>query len=116
VIDGSDLVFRSLQTDAPISGFDYAKRRIALPTSERWTLHDLRRTAATNMARLGIAPHVVEKILNHSAGTIKGVARIYNRYAYAPECAAALRQYSAWIERMCIKGGDNVVPLVARQS
>ena len=37
-----------------------------------WTLHDLRRTAASGMARLGFQPHVVEKVLNHSTGTISG--------------------------------------------
>ena len=44
-----------------------------------WILHDLRRTAATGMARLNIAPHVVDRVLNHVSGTIKGVAAVYNR-------------------------------------
>jgi integrase len=39
-----------------------------------WILHDLRRTAATSMARLNIPPHVVDKVLNHVSGTIRGVA------------------------------------------
>ena len=46
---------------------------------ESWILHDLRRSAATGMARLAIAPHVVDKILNHVSGTIRGVAAVYNR-------------------------------------
>jgi integrase len=58
-----------------------------------WTLHDLRRTAATGMARLGFPPHVVEKVLNHTSGTIRGVAAVYNRFAYAEERRAAL---DAW--------------------
>ena len=62
-----------------------------------WTLHDLRRTAATRMARLGIAPHVVEAVLNHKSGTIKGVAAVYNRYSYAAEKRAAL---DAWARRL----------------
>jgi hypothetical protein len=41
-----------------------------------------RRTFATAAARLGIAPHVVEKVLNHSGGTIRGVAAVYNRAGY----------------------------------
>ena len=44
-----------------------------------WQLHDLRRTFATNLAALGIPPHIVERLLNHSSGTISGVAAIYNR-------------------------------------
>ncbi|MGB8840155.1 MAG: integrase arm-type DNA-binding domain-containing protein [Aliidongia sp.] len=55
-----------------------------------WTLHDLRRSAATGMARMNVAPHVVEKILNHQSGTIRGVAAIYNRHAYLDERRAAL--------------------------
>ncbi len=58
-----------------------------------WTLHDLRRTATTGMARLGIAPHVADKVLNHTAGTIRGVAAVYNRFEYLDERRAAL---DAW--------------------
>lgn len=50
-----------------------------------FTLHDLRRTAATGMAALDVAPHVVDRILNHSTGRISGVARVYNRHEYLSE-------------------------------
>jgi integrase len=60
----------------------------------RWTLHDLRRTFATTAARLGIAPHVVEKCLNHSGGTIRGVAAVYNRYAFDAEKRQALEVWA----------------------
>jgi len=56
-----------------------------------WTLHDLRRTFATNLAALGVAPHVVERLLNHSSGTISGVAAIYNRYSYMNEMRDAMK-------------------------
>jgi integrase len=62
-----------------------------------WTLHDLRRTAASGMAGLGIAPHVVEAVLNHKSGTIKGVAAVYNRYSYSSEKRAAL---DTWARRL----------------
>ena len=39
-----------------------------------WRLHDLRRTAATGMAGIGVAPHVVEAALNHVSGAKAGVA------------------------------------------
>jgi integrase len=58
-----------------------------------WTLHDLRRTFATNLARLGTSPHVVEKLLNHASGTISGVAAIYNQFQYADEMRVAI---AAW--------------------
>jgi integrase len=62
-----------------------------------WTLHDLRRTCASGMARLNIAPHIVEAVLNHKSGTIKGVAAVYNRYSYAAEKRQAL---DAWARRV----------------
>jgi len=62
-----------------------------------WRFHDLRRTAATLMAEAGIPPHVVDKILNHTQGTITGVAAIYNRHQYLEERRQAL---AAWAERL----------------
>jgi hypothetical protein len=51
-----------------------------------WTVHDLRRTVATRMADLGIAPpHVIEALLNHVSGHKAGVAGIYNRSSYQRE-------------------------------
>jgi integrase len=60
-----------------------------------WVFHDMRRTAASGMAALGIAPHVVEAVLNHRSGTIKGVAAVYNRYNYASEKRDALDKWAA---------------------
>ncbi|MGZ9089359.1 MAG: site-specific integrase [Rhodoplanes sp.] len=62
-----------------------------------WTLHDLRRTFATNLAALNTPPHIVERILNHASGTISGVAAIYNRHAYLDEMRAAVM---AWENRL----------------
>jgi integrase len=81
-----------------------------------WTLHDLRRTATTIMAEeLKIAPHVVDKILNHTAGTISGVARVYNRAEYLDERKAALEAWSRWLEALLGLGEQgNVVTLAVR--
>jgi integrase len=62
-------------------------------------LHDLRRTAASGMARLGVAPHVVEAVLNHKSGTVRGVAAVYNRYSYATEKREALALWAEHVER-----------------
>lgn len=71
-----------------------------------WTLHDLRRTAATRMAELGAQPHVIEAVLNHSYGS--QVARTYNRHSYEAEKRAAL---SAWADRLAgIVNGAQVIP------
>lgn len=62
-----------------------------------WTLHDLRRTAATMMADRGVLPHIVETILNHISGHRAGVAGVYNRALYADEVRLAL---GAWSEHV----------------
>ncbi|MGQ0429061.1 MAG: tyrosine-type recombinase/integrase [Gammaproteobacteria bacterium] len=59
--------------------------------------HDLRRTFATRTAGLGIAPHVVEKLLNHSLG---GVAGVYNRATFEPERIAAAQLWADELERL----------------
>ena len=56
-------------------------------------LHDLRRTMATHMAGMAVPPHIVERILNHTTGTISGVAAIYNRFAYIEEMREALTMW-----------------------
>ena len=77
-----------------------------------FTWHDLRRSAASGMAALGIAPHVIESILNHRSGVISGVARIYNRHDFRAEKAHALATWAAHLDRL--EHGDdagNVVRL-----
>ena len=63
-----------------------------------WRLHDLRRTCVSGMARLGIAPHVADKILNHQSGTISGVAAVYQRHQFIPEREAALNLWGQHVE------------------
>jgi len=62
-----------------------------------WTLHDLRRTFATNLARLKVQPHVAERILNHKTGELTPMARIYNRHKYFEEMHQALLAHDAWL-------------------
>ena len=71
---------------------------------DKWTPHDLRRTCATKLAELSTAPHVVEKILNH---TLEGVMAVYNRFDYMPERTVALDVWSERIE-VLLAGYDNV--------
>ena len=93
-----DWVFTTTRR-SPISGFSKALRHIhAQSETSEWRFHDLRRTAASGMARLGIAPHVVEKVLNHISGTISGVAAVYNRYGYDAERRDALDKWGSFID------------------
>jgi integrase len=79
-----------------------------------WRLHDLRRSAASGMAGLGVAPHIVEACLNHKSGVIRGVASVYNRYDYAVEKRAAL---DAWARRLeAIVSGAAPLNIVALAS
>jgi integrase len=78
---------------------------------EPFTLHDLRRTAATGMAGLGIAHHVIDKALNHASGTIRGVAAVYNRHAYLDERKAALDAWSRHVEGLVRAVPSKVVPI-----
>jgi integrase len=95
----SDLVFTTTGT-SPVSGLGKAKKRFedAVGT-QGWWLHDLRRTAASGMARAGVPPHVIEKVLNHKSGIISGVAAVYNRYSYADEKREALERWAEVLMR-----------------
>ena len=79
------------------------ERLVRLAGVPDWRGHDLRRTAATGMATLGIAPHVIERILNHSGGIVSGVAAIYNRHSYVAECKDALQ---LWADHVVEIAGD----------
>jgi integrase len=73
-------------------GFSSLKRRLdaLLPTEMRaWRWHDLRRTAGTGMARLGVRPIDAECALNHIGGR-SALERIYDRHDYTAEAIAAL--------------------------
>ena len=93
-----DYVF-STTGKTPISGFSRVKKRLdKLSDTQGWRLHDLRRTAASRMAEIGIAPHVIEKVLNHSTGQISGVAAVYNRHTYLREKTDALNAWAKALE------------------
>ena len=76
-----------------------------------WTLHDLRRTAATGMARLSIAPHVVDKVLNHVSSTIRGVAAVYNRFEYLDERRVALEAWGQYVTGLLAPTVANIVSM-----
>lgn len=99
---GSPYVFPARgKPDQSYSGYSKGKRELdAAAELHDWTLHDLRRTAATGMAKLAIAPHVVERVLNHVSGTFAGVAGVYNRFRYDDEMRAALDQWDDHLRRI----------------
>jgi integrase len=86
------------------------RARLAQPVPH-FTLHDLRRSAATGMSALGVLPFVIEEVLGHSSGS--KVARIYNRNQYEREKAAALQM---WAEHLmaAVEGRDSKVVKLRR--
>jgi integrase len=105
--------------DTHVSGYAKAKARLdsfiaaAGASVAPWRLHDLRRTAATHMVRLGVAEEVVGRILNHAP---KGVtAQVYALHTYAPEKRSALDRWAAELMRAVTgEEGRNVVPMRAK--
>ena len=73
-------------------------------TLPAWRLHDLRRTAASGMARLGIAVHVVETLLNHVSGTFSGMVGVYQRHDFAAEKRAAAQAWANYLDSLTESG------------
>jgi integrase len=94
IIDAAILAMK--RESAAHRGYDQA----AVQAPEAWTFHDLRRSAASGLAGLGIAPHVIEAVLGHRSGAIKGVAAVYNRYNYSMEKRAALQAWGRHIDAL----------------
>ena len=104
---------------SPVSGFSRAKSAIdkaivegmkaqvndreTIKAPEHWTLHDLRRTLATNLQKVGVKLEVTEAVLNHISGSRAGIVGVYQRHAYADEKRVAL---DAWANRLAEIVGD----------
>jgi integrase len=106
---------------APITSWSRRKLRLDAEITEKlgkplapWTLHDLRRTAATGMADIGIQPHVVEAVLNHISGSKRGVAGVYNRSTYSAERKIALKKWAERVMAIVNDAPSNVTPLHGR--
>jgi integrase len=109
----SDLVFGKRRFTS--WGKDLLDQTIAKTTGKplaHWTPHDMRRTAATMMAELGIQPHVIEAVLNH-AGHRSGVSGIYNRSGYEAEKRTALAHWAEHVTAIIEGRETNVVTLRA---
>jgi integrase len=105
--NGTDRDFLFGRCNGPLSGWSRCKARLDKRSGvSGWTVHDLRRTVATGMAAVGIAPHVIEACLNHVSGARGSVAGIYNRHGYLDEKCVAFRTWAEHVEKLV---RDNVV-------
>lgn len=93
----------------PVSGHAKAKLRLdrllgdeaaSVASMKPWRVHDLRRTAATGMARLGNPPHIVEAVLNHVSGARGGLVAVYQHYDHRAERRAASLQWAEHVARL----------------
>jgi integrase len=113
-LSGSPFVF-TLRGVRPIQGHHLVKRRLdeLLPSEmEPWTFHDVRRTVASGMARLGINLPTIEKLLNHISGSFKGIVSVYQRHDYAEEKRRAMALWAQHIADIVIgEADDNIVPI-----
>ena len=87
---------------------DEAGEPVEIP---HWTFHDLRRTCATGMARLGIPVRVTEAVLNHVSGTGGGIVAVYQVHDYADEKRNALDAWARFVGDLVDGKSDNVVQL-----
>jgi len=99
---GCDFVF-SIDGKRPINNWAEDKRnlshkaRIALRS---WRLHDLRRTCASGMQKIGVAVPVIEKALNHQGGAFRGIVGTYQTHDYADEVRDALQHWADYVEQL----------------
>jgi len=109
--------------EGSFSGWSRCKERLdqriaeASPDGEGiapWVLHDLRRSFATGLNDLGVLPHVIEALLNHTSSTASGkagVAGVYNRATYAAEKKTALDRWAAHVEKLINGDASNVTAI-----
>jgi integrase len=108
-----DLIF-STTGKSPVSGWSKIKRAIDAVMGQKaspWCLHDLRRTAASGMSRLGVRSEVVERALNHISGSFRGVAGTYQRDPLFEEVRAALLRWSQYVGGLASPKPAKVVTL-----
>ncbi|MDA2927999.1 integrase arm-type DNA-binding domain-containing protein [Acidobacteria bacterium AH-259-G07] len=120
-------IFTTTGGEKPINGFSKAKARMDAEILRRrqeatekaglepsqvkgignWTIHDIRRTAATDMAKAGVPPHVLAALLNHTPGRTMGISAIYIRHRYAEERRQALETWAEYVISLT-KAKENV--------
>lgn len=114
--------------ETPVSGFSKAHKIISAKMAElvseeagegveipRWTWHDLRRTCATGLARMGVQVRVTEAVLNHVSGTGGGIVAVYQRHDYADEKREALKTWGQAVQDI-LAGLDPVAEMKRREA
>jgi integrase len=117
VIQNSEGLVFTTNGRTAVSGFSKAKVQLDAAMAHHagraiapWRLHDLRRTAVTGLAALGVQLPVIERIVNHVSGSFGGVAGVYQRHEFADEKREALARWAQHVQGL-VSGRANVVKL-----
>ena len=113
---GCDFVF-AIDGKRAVNNWDEVKHRISAKagiTASSWRLHDLRRTCASGMQKLGVSVPVIEKALNHISGTFRGIVGVYQTHDYADEVRIALQRWADRVEEIVGSKPAKVVKLRVR--
>jgi integrase len=102
--ENCDFIFTN-DGQSPVRNFNSLKRRLdgamarklGVNTVKPWVLHDVRRTVATHLQKLGVRLEVTEALLNHAGGSRAGIVGVYQRHSWSAEKRAAL---DAWAHRL----------------
>lgn len=88
-------------TNSPFNGWSKSKQALdKLCPIPHWTLHDLRRTFRTNLGKLGVAPHIAERLVNHVSARSE-MEETYDLWKYLPEMRAAMEAWEAHVSAVC---------------
>src|SRR5262249_43672656 len=103
--------------ESPVTHFHRIKQQLDahMGKTAPWVVHDLRRTAASGMARIGIAVPTIEKTLAHRSGTFRGIVGTYQRHTFVPEMTVALQKWADHIAHVVVGKPADVVTLGARR-
>jgi Phage integrase central domain/Arm DNA-binding domain/Phage integrase family len=108
-IAGNDYVFAGSRCDGPMAIGRAVETRLGnMATENRWSLHDLRRTARSLLTRCRVDRDVAEAVLGHK---LRGVEAVYNRHEFFDEKAHALAALANLIEEIINGSPDKVVPI-----
>ncbi len=116
----SSHVFSTTGGKRPVSGYSKAKLRIEKELNKAlaeggaaalagWQIHDLRRTAASGMAKLGVPIDHIGRVLNHAPRGI--TATVYDKHSYMPEKRRALDLWCSHLGNLIRPEPGNVVPI-----
>src|SRR5262249_14018781 len=96
----------------PFIDFSGSKRRLdAITKIPPWCIHDLRRTVATGLQRLGINLQVIEAVLGHVGGSRSGIVSVYQRHSFDAEQGPDLEAWARDAEGIVDGKPAKVLPL-----